>query len=57
MHNIRSWWADFAGRYRLLAQFIKFYAFSVFVTVLQYLMLIFLPGVFYNLTDWCSIPC
>ena len=38
-------------------QFIKFYAFSMLVTLLQYLLLTFLPGLFYAHTDWCSIPC
>lgn len=33
-----------------------FYAFSLLVTVLQYLMLTFLPTLFYNFTDWSSIP-
>lgn len=44
-------------KHPLVAQFIKFYAFSVLVTLLQYLLLTFLPGIFYRTTDWCSIPC
>ncbi len=44
-------------RHPLAAQFIKFYAFSVLVTLLQYLLLTFLPGIFYSATDWCNIPC
>ena len=43
-------------RHPLAAQFIKFYAFSVLVTLLQYLLLTFLPGIFYSATDWCNIP-
>lgn len=35
----------------------KFYAFSMLVTLLQYLLLTFLPGLFYTYTDWCCIPC
>ena len=44
-------------RHPLAAQFIKFYAFSVLVTLLQYLLLTFLPGIFYSATDWCNILC
>ena len=57
METINNWWTNFAQKHKLVAQFVKFYAFSLFVTVLQYLLLTFLPGLFYNLTDWCSIPC
>lgn len=53
---VQAWWEDFAGRHRLIAQFIMFYAFSLLVTLLQYLMLTFLPYLFQELTDWCSIP-
>lgn len=42
---------------KLAGQFLKFYAFSMLVTLLQYLLLTFLPGLFYAHTDWCSIPC
>ena len=52
---------NFAKRHPKLAklggQFLKFYAFSMLVTLLQYLLLTFLPGLFYTYTDWCSIPC
>ena len=57
METINNWWTNFSQKHKLVAQFVKFYAFSLFVTVLQYLLLTFLPGLFYNLTDWCSIPC
>lgn len=57
MTEIRHWWEGFSDRHKLIAQFVKFYAFSLFVTLLQYLLLTFLPGVFYRLTDWCEIPC
>ena len=33
------------------------YAFSMQGTLLQDLLLTFLPGLFYAHTDWCSIPC
>ena len=56
METIKNWWTNFTQKHKLVAQFVKFYAFSLFVTVLQYLLLTFLPGLFYNLTDWCSIP-
>lgn len=60
MHDIRSvvamHWRRFASRHRRIAQFLTFYAFSLLVTLLQYLMLTFLPEVVYRLTDWCSIP-
>ena len=57
METINNWWTNFSQKHKLVAQFVRFYAFSLFVTVLQYLLLTFLPGLFYNLTDWCSIPC
>ncbi len=44
-------------KHPLAAQFIKFYAFSVLVTLLQYLLLTFLPGIFHSATNWCDIPC
>ncbi|CUQ52471.1 MULTISPECIES: hypothetical protein [Hungatella] len=42
---------------KVLVQFIKFYLFSLLVTLLQYLLLTFLPGIIYRSTDWCGIPC
>lgn len=54
--SLRTWWADFGARHTLVAQFVTFYAFSLAVTVLQYLMLTFLPAVFYRWTDWWQIP-
>ena len=51
------WWDGFAARHKTAAQFVKFYAFSMLVTVFQYALLTFLPGLFYRLTDWCTIPC
>lgn len=50
-------WSRFEQNHKVTAQFIKFYAFSVLVTLLQYLLLTFLPGLFYRYTDWNSIPC
>lgn len=44
-------------KHPLAAQFVKFYTFSVLVTLLQYLLLTFLPGIFYHATNWCDIPC
>ena len=57
MQGIKDWWFKFSPKHKLIAQFIKFYAFSMLVTVFQYLVLTFLPGVFYRFTDWCDIPC
>ena len=50
-------WTGFSARHKTIAQFLKFYAFAVLVTVFQYLVLTFLPGLFYQFTDWCSISC
>lgn len=44
MEMIKNGWTSFSEKHKLVAQFVKFYAFSVFVTVLQYLLLTFLPG-------------
>lgn len=45
MRDIRSVvalrWRRFASRHRRIAQFLTFYAFSLLVTLLQYLMLTF----------------
>lgn len=57
METLQKKWSDFSDRHKLIAQFIKFYAFSMLVTVIQYLLLTFLPGLFYKFTDWCEIPC
>jgi len=51
-----AWRARCAAHHKLNAHFVMFYAFSLFVTVLQYVLLTFLPGLFYRFTDWCSIP-
>lgn len=56
MQSIRSWWEKFALKHKLIAQFVKFYVFSMLVTVLQYLLLTFLPSFFYRYTDWFDIP-
>jgi len=37
---------------RFLFEFLKFYIFSVLVTILQYLMLTFLPDILFSITDW-----
>ena len=57
METLQKKWTVFSDRHKLIAQFIKFYAFSMLVTVIQYLLLTFLPGLFYRFTDWCDIPC
>lgn len=61
MTTLRVWWSRFALRHpklsKLAVQFVKFYAFSMLVTVVQYLLLTFLPNFFYQFTDWCRIPC
>lgn len=48
---------ELTGGKKVIFQFVKFYLFSVLVTLLQYLLLTFLPGIFYRHTDWCNIPC
>lgn len=54
-------WTDYADRHPKIAdlavQFVKFYAFSLLVTVIQYLLLTFLPELFFRATNWCEIPC
>lgn len=40
---IAVWWRRFAAKHRLIAQFVMFYAFSLFVTILQYVMLTYCP--------------
>lgn len=45
------------GLKKLGFQFVKFYLFSMLVTVLQYVLLTFLPEMFYRMTSWCEIPC
>lgn len=52
-----DWLNHMGERHKLIVQFIKFYAFSLLVTLLQYFLLTFLPGLFYIYTDWCQIPC
>ena len=37
---------------KFLFEFLKFYIFSVLVTILQYLMLTFLPDILFSMTDW-----
>lgn len=54
---MKELWIRFEEKHKVVAQFVKFYAFSVLVTLLQYLLLTFLPGLFYRYTDWNSIPC
>lgn len=53
MANLRA----FCEEHKTLVQFLKFYLVSCGVTLFQYLLLTFLPGIFYSLTDWCAIPC
>lgn len=54
--RVAGWWSGFSARHTLVAQFVMFYAFSLAVTVLQYLLLTFLPGFFHRYTDWSEIP-
>ncbi len=42
--------------YKLASQFMKFYLFSLLVTLLQYLLLTFLPEIIYKSTNWSDIP-
>ena len=41
-------WEEFAQKHKLVAQFVKFYAFSMLVTLFQYLVLTFLPELFFR---------
>ena len=54
---LQTFWQHFEEKHKLIAQFAKIYVFSMLVTLLQYLLLTFLPNLFYTMTDWCSIPC
>ena len=54
--SVHARWIVFSRQHTLVAQFILFYAFSLAVTVLQYLLLTFLPGLFHRFTDWSQIP-
>lgn len=54
---MKELWSQFEAKHKVVAQFVKFYAFSVLVTLLQYLLLTFLPGLLYQYTDWNSAPC
>lgn len=47
---------QFLEEHKTLFQFLKFYLISLLVTVLQYLLLTFLPGFFYGATEWEQIP-
>lgn len=51
-----SRWETFSSKHPLIRQFVMFYAFSMLVTVIQYLLLTFLPGIFYRTTDWSEQP-
>lgn len=42
---------------KLIEQFVKFYLISLIVTLLQYLMLTFLPGIISNNTDLDLVEC
>ncbi len=42
---------------KFIFQFMKFYLFSILVTILQYLLLTFLPKLIYSVTDWSQISC
>lgn len=61
MTALQQWWQSFSEKHpkscKLAVQFVKFYAFSLLVTVMQYVLLTFLPEIFFRYTDWCSIPC
>lgn len=42
---------------KLLTQFVKFYLFSLLVTLLQYILLTFLPGIIATATGWEQYDC
>jgi len=55
--NTRWFWQKDTKLKKILIQFSKFYLFSLLVTLVQYLLLTFLPELIYRVTDWSSIPC
>jgi len=42
---------------KIIIQFCVFYLFSLLVTLLQYLLLTFLPEIIFKYTNWSNIPC
>lgn len=64
MVKIKAWWADFTQKYPTVSKWMRegglFYLFSNLVTVWQYVLLQFLPGLFsqyaYISWGWPGIP-
>lgn len=58
---IIRWWQGYSAKHpkisNLFIQFMKFYLFSLLVTLLQYLMLTFMPSIFASITDWENYNC
>ncbi|MDF2609838.1 MAG: hypothetical protein K0R92_1312 [Lachnospiraceae bacterium] len=65
MSNIKafivSWWQSYADKHpkltKLIIQFVKFYLISLLVTLLQYLMLTFMPSFIAAVTNWEEYDC
>ena len=57
----KSGWTRFSVSHptasKLIEQFVKFYVISMLVTLLQYLMLTFMPSFFGAVTNWEHIDC
>lgn len=60
-HHVVGRWGSFAGSHprtaKLLEQFVKFYLISLLVTVMQYVLLTFMPMLFARWTSWETIDC
>lgn len=60
-HSITNWWENYSIDHpkfsTLIAQFVKFYLISLLVTLLQYLLLTFMPMFFAKLTNWEELDC
>lgn len=57
MNFLAEWKEKHPRFYTLLEQFVKFYLISLLVTLFQYLMLTFLPGIISAMTDWELFDC
>lgn len=59
--GVGRYWVGFAKNHpraaKLLEQFVKFYLISLLVTVMQYILLTFMPALFARLTDWETTDC
>jgi len=60
-NKVTKWWQGYSESHpkfsNLLVQFVKFYLISLLVTLLQYLMLTFMPSFFAAITNWEDLDC